>query len=243
MASLGTMAALSIAIPAHNEEACIGRCIDSVLTSASVAGASVEVVVALNRCTDRTGPIAESRGARCVAEDSKCIASVRNTGVRSTSSNNVATLDADSWMHPRTIREVLRRLSNPGFVGGGSVIWPERLSLGILCSLAVVAPYVISRGVSAGMFWFRREAFDVLSGFDERMFTGEDLDFAVRLKRLGRQRGLRYGTIWSAGITTSCRKFDHFGDWHLFRNPALVRSLVGGRSRMDADAFYYDLER
>jgi glycosyltransferase involved in cell wall biosynthesis len=87
--------ALSVAIPAHNEERYIARCIDSVRTSAALAGQPVEVVVALNRCTDRTREIAQSLGARCVVNDTKCIAAVRNCAVRATSAPAIATLDAD----------------------------------------------------------------------------------------------------------------------------------------------------
>ncbi|MFM7117479.1 MAG: glycosyl transferase family 2, partial [Planctomycetota bacterium] len=64
-----------------------------------------------------------------------------------------------------------------------------------------------------------------------------------RLKRYGKERGLRYGTLWRDGITTSCRKFDQFGDWYLFRNPQLVRSLIKGKDRSAADGFYYDIDR
>jgi glycosyltransferase involved in cell wall biosynthesis len=60
---------LSVAIPAHNEEEHIARCIESVVAAARRASQPVEVVVALNRCTDRTGEVAESLGARCVVED------------------------------------------------------------------------------------------------------------------------------------------------------------------------------
>jgi hypothetical protein len=65
----------------------------------------------------------------------------------------------------------------------------------------------------------------------------QGLDFALRLKALGRARGQRYRTIWRNGIMTSCRKFDEFGDWYLFRNPRLVRSIFSGKDRVAADLF------
>lgn len=93
------------------------------------------------------------------------------------------------------------------------------------------------------MFWFRREMFEALDGFNEELVSAEDLDFAARLKALGRVRGKRYGTIWRHGIRTSCRKFDDFGDWYLFDNPRLVRRILSGRDRAAADRFYYDVSR
>ncbi|MCK9274952.1 MAG: hypothetical protein M0P57_07670 [Syntrophales bacterium] len=68
------------------------------------------------------------------------------------------------------------------------------------------------------------------------------MDFALRLKAYGRACGKRFGTIRHAD-TTSCRKFDQFGDWYLFRNPRLVREIFEGTNRRAADSFYYDIER
>lgn len=234
---------LSIAIPAHNEERYIARCIGSIASSAQTAGQPVEIVVALNRCTDRTQQIAESLGARCVVNDTKCIAAVRNSAVRATTTSAIATLDADSWMSSHTVSEILKRISDNRFIGGGAALWPERVSIGILFSLLMVAPYVISRGVSAGMFWFSREAFEAVGGFDESLVSAEDVDFGLRLKAHGRTCGRQYGTIHRHGITTSCRKFDQFGDWYLFRNPSLVRDIFSGTNRTAADHFYYDVKR
>ena len=235
--------ALSVAIPAHNEEKHIARCIGSVRRSTALAGQAVEVVVALNRCTDGTRELAQSLGARCVVDDTRCIAAVRNAAVRATSAPVIATLDADSWMSAQTVASILKHVGNPRHVGGGSIIWPERVSVGIVFSLMAVAPYVIRRQVSAGMFWFSRDAFEAVGGFDESLVSVEDIDFALRLKAFGRATGRRYGTLWRHGISTSCRKFDQFGDWYLFRNPRLVREIFQGTNRRAADHFYYDAKR
>jgi glycosyltransferase involved in cell wall biosynthesis len=235
--------ALAIAIPAHNEEKYIGRCIESILSSARVAGQRVEVVVALNRCTDRTRERAESLGARCVVNDTKCIASVRNAAVRATTAPVVATLDADSWMASKSVSAVLKHVYDPRYIGGGTSMRPERVSLGIIFSLLAVVPYLAKRRVSAGMLWFLRGVFEAIGGFDESLVSVEDVDFALRLKAYGKAQGKRYGTLWRHGITTSCRKFDKFGDWYLFRNPRLIREIFEGTNRPAANQFYYDVER
>ena len=234
---------VSIVIPAHNEEAFIGRCLDSIADSARHADTAVEVVVVLNRCTDQTRDIAQAKGARCVVEDRRCLAAIRNAGVRASTGEVVMTIDADSWMTNETIGEALRHLSNPRTIGGGSVIVPERLSVGIVFSLLAIAPYVLRHRVSGGLFWLRRETFDTLEGFDEALVSLEDLDFALRLKALGKARGQRFRTLRRGRIMTSCRKFDTFGDWYLFKNPRLVRRIFSGRDRAAADHFYYDTER
>jgi glycosyltransferase involved in cell wall biosynthesis len=234
---------LSVAIPAHNEARYIGRAIESVLASAQRSGHAVEVVVALNRCTDATQSIAESLGARCVVEDRKCIASVRNAAVRGGTAPVVATLDADSWVQRGTVAALMRKVHDKRWVGGGAWISPERWSAGIVATGFVVAPHVMHHQVSAGLFWCQREVFDTLGGFDENLVSVEDLDFALRMKALGRQRGQRYGTLWRHGIITSCRKFDTFGDWYLVRNPSLVKRIFTGQDRAAADLYYYDMDR
>ena len=242
--TLGVMKpSLSVAIPAHNEERYIARCLESIALSARLASQHVEVVVALNRCSDRTQQIAESLGARCVVEDARCIAAVRNAAVRATSAAAVATLDADSWMSPNTVSAIVRNVYATRYIGGGAVIWPERISVGIFFSLLAIAPYVLKRGVSAGMFWFLRESFDAIGGFDESLVSVEDIDFALRLKAFGKAHHRRYGTIRRHGITTSCRKFDTFGDWYLFRNPRLVKELFEGTNARAASHFYYEVKR
>ena len=146
-------------------------------------------------------------------------------------------------MAPNTIAAILKHVYDTRYIGGGTLIWPERISFGIVFSLLAVAPHVIKRGVSAGMFWFLRESFDAVGGFDDSLISVEDVDFALRLKAFGQAHGKRYGTIRRHGITTSCRKFDKFGDWYLFRNPKLVKEIFEGTNRRAADHFYYDIER
>jgi glycosyltransferase involved in cell wall biosynthesis len=210
--------------------------------SAQKARQDIEVVVALNRCTDQTQALAESLGARCVVEDKKCISAVRNAAIRASTAPAIVTIDADSWMSEHTVAAVIERVYHQRYIGGGSMIKPERMSLGIFFSALSIVPYVIRHRLSYGMFWFLRESFEALNGFDENMVSVEDVDFALRLRALGHQRGQKYGTIWRNGITTSCRKFDMFGDWYLFKNPALVRGIFKG-DRAAANHFFYDVDR
>ena len=52
---------IGVMIPAHNEEACVGACLEAVLRAAShpaLHGEAVTVVVALDACTDRTAELA-----------------------------------------------------------------------------------------------------------------------------------------------------------------------------------------
>jgi len=231
---------VSVIIPAHNEEELLPRCLDSVKKASLIYQGPVETVVVCNRCSDRTESIAREFGCVALIDDSRNLARIRNRGAAIASGEILITIDADSWMTSGVIQEVVRRLETGRYIGGGTRIRPERFSLGILFSLLAVVPYVVRHQVSGGLFWCWKRDFDAIRGFDESLVSVEDVDFAVRLKRLGKQTGRVYGTLWREYIWTSCRKFDLFGDWYLALNPSLVRAILTGHNRAAADHFYYD---
>jgi glycosyltransferase involved in cell wall biosynthesis len=234
---------ISVIIPAHNEEKYIGKCLDSIRAAESQIGMPVEIVVSLNRCTDKTEAIAKSFGAVTVVEDIKNIARIRNTAIENSSGDILVTIDSDSWMTSNMLQEVLRLLRTGKYIGGGVSIKPERISIGILFSLLMVLPYMLKARISAGMFWLLKKDLEAIGGFDEDHISVEDYFFGIKLRSFGLHNGLKYGTIRKAHIVTSCRKFDEFGDWYLFRNPKLVRQIFTGIDRKAADKFYYDVKR
>jgi hypothetical protein len=233
----------SVLIPAHNEEAFIGNCLQSIKYAADKVPEEVEIIVALNRCTDRTADIAASQHAVIVNEDSKNLAKIRNAAARAATGDIIVTIDADSRMSSNMFVEIARNLSAGKYIGGGVMIRPERLSVGIFMSLLTVLPFLLIHRVSAGLFWCNRSDFEAVGGFNEALVSAEDLDFAKRLKAYGKKEGQRFKTITRAHIITSCRKFDTFGDWYLFKNPALVWKIIKGNNQQAADHFYYHTDR
>jgi len=230
---------ISVITPAHNEEQYIRQCLHSVQAAAGVVSETVEHIVVLNRCQDRTGAIAAEEGARVVVENARNLSRIRNRGAGAARGEILVTLDADSCMTANMLVEVLHNLRSNRYIGGGVRIVPERISPGICASLLVAAPFVLWHGVSAGMFWCHKEEFEAIGGFDEALVCLEDIDFGQRLKKRGKQRGQRYGTIRRAHIITSCRKFDQYGDWYFVRHPMVVYRIFK-RDALQADRFYYD---
>lgn len=233
----------SVIIPAHNEEAFIGLCLESIKDAAKDDADDVEIIVALNRCTDRTEEIARKYGAIIVREDRRNLAKIRNAAARSASGKIIVTIDADSRMTATMLAEIEKNLSTGKFIGGGVVILPERMSVGIFVSLLAILPAVLIYRVSGGLFWCYREDFEILRGFNESLVSAEDIDFARRLKSYGKGKGKRFKTIAKAHIVTSCRKFDEFGDWFLLKNPRLVWKIFQGKDQKAADLLYYDVNR
>jgi len=186
---------ISVITPAHNEELFIKKCLCSVKTAAKEVSAEVEHIVVLNCCTDKTGEIASELGAKVITEESRNLSRIRNKGVVASKGDILITIDADSEMSSNMLSEVLGKLHSGKYIGGGAKIIPERISLGILCSLMVVAPFVLWHGVSAGMFWCMRKDYEAIGGFDEKLICIEDIDFGQRLRKYGKIQGKRYGTI------------------------------------------------
>lgn len=232
---------ISLIVPAHNEAAFLPACLDTAARSAERIDHEVEILVVLNRCTDETETIARSRGCVIVREDAKNLSLIRNAGAAAARGEILVTCDADSWMHPDTFREIIRLLDAGRHVGGGAFVLPERWSPGIVASVISILPYLAFSGVSFGLFWCRAGDFHAIGGFDARLVSVEDVDFAKRLKAHGRKSGRKWGTIFRAPLVTSCRKFDEFGDWYLVLNPGFVRRVFRGTDRKAADQFWYDV--
>ncbi len=110
----------SIIIPAHNEEKLIGRCLDSITAASVPYKNQVEVIVVLNRCTDRTEEIASAYDFVVIArEDAKNMSKIRNTGTKVARGEIIATIDADNWMTENMLTEIDRMLMSGKYIGGG----------------------------------------------------------------------------------------------------------------------------
>ena len=241
----------SVVIPAHNEEKYIGKCLHFIKKAAElVSPAEVQMIVVADRCTDRTAAVALKHGAEVVADDtSTCIAAVRNTGIRAARGEILVTIDADSVMTKDSLSEIRQMLESGKYIGGGAIPQFDRMSLGIFVSSMYVAanllPKMIKSGgaLSGAMFWAYRRDFVAAGCFDESLVSLEDMDFAMRLRDLGRKRGRKYGTLRRSKVITSSRKFDEFGDWYLIKNRSLTKRIFTGRDRAAADEFYYNVRK
>src|SRR6266404_3505649 len=138
----------SVIIPARDEERFIGRCLESIQTAATTYPDQLEVIVVLNRCSDRTEEIAHAFGARTIREDAKNFAKIRNAGARAAVGEVLVTIDADSRMSPGALVAIDRALSSGTTVGGGTVIHPDRSSLGIRVTLWFFNLWILIRQLS-----------------------------------------------------------------------------------------------
>ncbi|RBL65091.1 hypothetical protein C3E98_044950 [Pseudomonas sp. MWU13-2625] len=68
---------ISIVIHAHNEEKYTNRCLSSINDQAIPKNLEVEIIVILNRCTDKTKEIAQTYGATILSNNSKNISAIK----------------------------------------------------------------------------------------------------------------------------------------------------------------------
>jgi len=238
----------SIVIPARDEAANIGACIDAIKRAHEAFPCRLEIIVVVNRCTDDTEVIAKAGGARIVHDDTRNLSHIRNSGAAAATGDILLTIDADSRMSANMLAEVSRALRSGKYIGGGVPIGAERLSLGIALTGVLLMLWLLPSGISGGMFWCYRKDFEAIGGFDENVYIAEDIVFARRLKAYGKSRGKKFGTLWRTRIVTSCRKFDLFGDWFtvklFLKNPRRwSRALRGEGCRDLADQIFYDVKR
>lgn len=201
---------VSIVVPAFNEEAVIGDCLDRISESVRRCGNGrvVETVVVDNRCTDATPAIARARGARVVFEPVNRISRSRNAGGRAAVGDWILFIDADSRLTPELLQAILRRMGDPGVAAGGALMrfdrapWLGRLFTTVHLACAPLA------GICAGPCMFiRKEAFDAIGGFREDLHAAEELWFCRDAAAWARPRGRRFVVVTRPNILTSGRRF------------------------------------
>jgi glycosyltransferase involved in cell wall biosynthesis len=191
---------LAFVIPAYNEEALIGKCVESVLTEVKRSGRDCEVVVVNNNSTDRTAEIAAAAGARVVDEKQKGIVSARDGGFRATTAELVANIDGDTMVTPGWLDVVFEEfekdpklvcLSGP-YVYYDLNAWQRFLVggfYGLTTLIYWINRYILRVGsvVQGGNFVLKRDAWIRAGGFNREIkFYGEDTDVAVRLAKQGK---------------------------------------------------------
>ena len=102
------MIKLSAVLCVHNEERRLARCLDAL-------GFADEIVLVLDRCTDRTRAIGEAHGAVMVAGVFPLEGPRRAAGVAAASGDWILEVDADEIVTPQMAREVLASLDDGAF--------------------------------------------------------------------------------------------------------------------------------
>jgi glycosyltransferase involved in cell wall biosynthesis len=200
------MARFSVVVSALDEQADLARSLRAITRAAQAIRTQAEVVVVVGDCHAAHARFAASTGASVIEVGRANLAVARNAGAEATSGQILVTIDADRVMSPVAFAEIERLLATGCYVGGGAVQHPERHSLSIDVAMVVTRLTTYLNGLGGGMYWCRRDDFDAIGGFDERVGTVDDFDFARRLRAHGLRTGRRFVNLRQAPVTTSCRQ-------------------------------------
>lgn len=205
---------LAFVIPAYNEEALVGKCLESVIAEVARSGHAADIVLVNNASTDRTRQIAAGYPqVRIVDEMEKGLVNARDAGFRATTAELVANIDSDTVVPAGWIdtvvdefarNEKLVALSGPFYYYDLST-WNRFLAwlfYGATYFIYIVNRFVLRVGsvVQGGNFVFKRSAWQAVGGYDRTIqFFGEDTDVAVRLFKVGAVKWTFKLKMWTSG--------------------------------------------
>jgi len=198
----------SIVVPAYNEEALLPSTLEKLRTAMAAVPVAGEIVVCDNNSTDGTTAAARAAGARVVFEAINQISRARNTGAREARGRFLVFVDADTHVPAALLKEALARLASGRACGGGAAVMMEGVQDGLSARLVSLWNAVSrARRLAPGSFLFvRREAFEAVGGFSQKVFASEEIWLSGALKRYGRRRGLSFDILQEHPVVTSGRK-------------------------------------
>lgn len=207
-------AALGIVIPARDEEHLIGCCLTSVFEATAAVAIPATVVVALDRCTDRTAEIvagftAAGKAVQVVVPSAPGVGAARAAGMRELLAGAepeslwLATTDADSVVPRHWLTAQLRHAGHGADVVVGTVRvedWtghPPNVPSRYLAGYRAVPGHRHVHGANLGL---RANHYLAAGGFPE-LDCYEDVALVDRLEALGSV------LVWAADapVTTSAR--------------------------------------
>ena len=175
-------AAITVVIPAFNEQDCLAATLRALQAQDYPAG-RVEVIVVDNGSTDRTREIAAALGARVLVRPGVTIAALRNAGAAEARGEILAFLDADCVPAPDWARQAAERLSTGSCVTGARVrVPPDGTWIETAWFAERSAGSREVRYINSGNMLMARHIFETIGGFDSRLVTGEDSELCRRAR-------------------------------------------------------------
>jgi glycosyltransferase involved in cell wall biosynthesis len=209
----------SFIIPAHNEEALIGRTIDAIVAACAgvagiapsgraaagdVPGPAYEIIVADDASTDRTAEIARGKGVQVVQVNHRKIAATRNSGARAATGDVLVFVDADTFISGPVLAAAIAAIDRGAVGGGAAVSFDGSIPFYGRALLRVFLFAFRHLRFTGGCFLFcTRQAFDAAGGWNESVYAGEELYLCAALKKF---KGRRRFVILREAVLTSGRK-------------------------------------
>jgi glycosyltransferase involved in cell wall biosynthesis len=195
---------VSVIIPCRNEVYCIDRCLDSVLAS-DYPPERLEIIVADGMSRDGTREridryAARDRRVRRIDNPARTTPHGLNRAIAAARGELILRLDAHARIAPEYIAQAVRNLESWGgdCVGGamrtvaaGSGTFAEPIRVALAQPFGVGNAH-FRTGSDKPLFvdtvfgaCWRREVFERIGRFDERLERSQDIEFSSRLRRAG----------------------------------------------------------
>lgn len=193
LAAAGPLAAVCVIVPVHDGERTLARCLEAILASEDTG--PIELIVVDDGSRDRSSEIARGYPCRLVSlAERRGPAAARNRGAAEARAPVLVFVDADVFVHPRTVAGLVKTLG--GVSAAFATYAPEPVEPGFATAFYHALSVRSLRDTSERTTVFysycaviRRQVFLELGGFDEsfRRPTFEDVDLGLRLRQTGGQ--------------------------------------------------------
>jgi len=195
---------VSIIIPARNEEKFIKRCVESFL-NCDYPGELIEVIVVDGMSEDRTREIVTEISERddrvlLVDNERKITPVAMNLGIKASKGDYIFFSGAHSEMPSDYVSKCIKHAIESGADNVGGVMKTEprvKSAVGIAISKVLSSPLGVGgakfrTGVSkptevdtVPFGCYKREVFERIGYFNEKLVRNQDIEFNLRLKRAG----------------------------------------------------------
>lgn len=202
---------ISVIIPTFNEEENIAQCLVS-LRHQTVPRNEYEIIVVDGGSKDQTREIAGKYADKVFIQKSPRVGGARNDGFAAASGDIVATTDADCILPSRWIEHIRKGFDDPAVVQLYGPVYP--IETGIKNSLSLFFANAYAEiGYHTRIFSytlgcntaFRKDAV-MKAGLYRCIDAGDDVEIALRMKRLG---AVRFDRSMKVGF--SMRRYKKYG--------------------------------
>lgn len=183
---------VDIVVPVYNGEKTISSCLDS-LMELDFPKDKLEIIVVDNSSTDATKEIIKSYPVKYVFENKRCPGAARNKGIKESTSELIAFIDADCVADRLWLKNIIKGFMNEVIGGcGGKILThnPKTLIEKYYTSREAISQekgliYLFRLAGSNAIF--RRKVLQEVGLFDDSFVANEDIDLSWRILLKGHQ--------------------------------------------------------